>query len=76
MVDPIDGTKNFVRGVPVWCTLIALLEDGDPTVGVISAPALGRRWWAGRGEGAHTSFLGFGVGRGQPVVLGSDHRLG
>jgi histidinol-phosphatase len=58
VVDPIDGTKNFVRGVPVWCTLIALLEDGEPTVGVISAPALGRRWWAGKGQGAHMSFLG------------------
>ncbi len=58
VIDPIDGTKNFVRGVPVWCTLIALLEDGVPTVGVVSAPALGRRWWAGRGRGAHTSFQG------------------
>jgi histidinol-phosphatase len=54
--DPIDGTKNFVRGVPVWCTLIALLVDGTPVVGVVSAPALGRRWWAGAGEGAFTSF--------------------
>jgi len=58
VIDPIDGTKNFVRGVPVWCTLIALLEDGEPTIGVVSAPALGRRWWAGRGQGAYTSFLG------------------
>ena len=54
VLDPIDGTKNFVRGVPVWCTLIALLVDGSPVVGVISAPALGRRWWAGSGEGAFT----------------------
>jgi histidinol-phosphatase len=58
VLDPIDGTKNFVRGVPVWCTLIALVEDGVPVVGVVSAPALGRRWWAGRGQGAHTSFGG------------------
>jgi histidinol-phosphatase len=58
VVDPIDGTKNFVRGVPVWATLIALLDDGVPVVGVISAPAMGRRWWAGRGEGAFTSFGG------------------
>ncbi len=58
VVDPIDGTKNFVRGVPVWATLIALLDDGIPVVGVISAPALQRRWWAGRGEGAFTSFGG------------------
>ena len=57
IIDPIDGTKNFVRGVPVWATLIALV-DGDPAtgsdvvVGVVSAPALGRRWWAARGSGA------------------------
>ena len=58
VLDPIDGTKNFVRGVPVWSTLIALLVDGVPVVGVVSAPALGRRWWAGAGEGAFTSFNG------------------
>ena len=58
VLDPIDGTKNFVRGVPVWSTLIALLVDGIPVVGVVSAPALGRRWWAGDGEGAFTSFRG------------------
>jgi histidinol-phosphatase len=58
VIDPIDGTKNFVRGVPVWSTLIALLVDGTPVVGVVSAPALGRRWWAAHGEGAFTSFRG------------------
>jgi histidinol-phosphatase len=52
VVDPIDGTKNFVRGAPVWATLVALLVDGRVEVGVVSAPALGRRWWAARGEGA------------------------
>ncbi|WP_144205826.1 histidinol-phosphatase [Mycobacterium tilburgii] len=52
IIDPIDGTKNFVRGVPVWASLIALLEDGVPIVGVVSAPALQRRWWAARGRGA------------------------
>lgn len=52
VIDPIDGTKNFVRNVPVWATLIALLEDGKPVVGVVSAPALGRRWWAALGTGA------------------------
>ncbi|HMO11160.1 MAG TPA: inositol monophosphatase family protein, partial [Actinotalea sp.] len=52
VVDPIDGTKNFVRGVPVWATLIALLDDGEPVLGVVSAPALGRRWWAAHGSGA------------------------
>jgi len=52
IVDPIDGTANFLRGVPVWATLIALAIDGVPAVGVVSAPALGLRWWAGRGLGA------------------------
>lgn len=56
VIDPIDGTKNFVRGVPVWATLIALLVDGVPVVGVVSAPALKRRWWAGAGLGAFASF--------------------
>ncbi|KQU53609.1 histidinol phosphatase [Rhodococcus sp. Leaf278] len=55
VVDPIDGTKNFVRGVPVWATLIALLEDGVPQVGVVSAPALNRRWWAAHEQGAWTT---------------------
>ncbi|BBX74443.1 histidinol-phosphatase [Mycobacterium shinjukuense] len=58
IVDPIDGTKNFVRGVPVWASLIALLEDGVPTVGVVSAPALRRRWWAAHGQGAFASVNG------------------
>ncbi|MGN6612785.1 MAG: histidinol-phosphatase [Angustibacter sp.] len=54
VVDPIDGTKNFVRGVPVWATLIALVDDGEPVVGLVSAPALQRRWWAATGSGAWT----------------------
>lgn len=58
VIDPIDGTKNFVRGVPVWASLIALLEDGVPVVGVVSAPALNRRWWASSGEGAWASYDG------------------
>jgi histidinol-phosphatase len=53
IIDPIDGTKNFVRGIPVYATLIALEHDGEIIVGVASAPALGRRWWASRGGGAH-----------------------
>jgi histidinol-phosphatase len=53
IIDPIDGTQGYVRGVPVWATLIALEAHGEPVVGVASAPALGRRWWAARGEGAH-----------------------
>ncbi|MBV9660350.1 MAG: histidinol phosphatase [Acidimicrobiales bacterium] len=52
IVDPIDGTKNFVRRVPVWATLIALEADGMVQLGVVSAPALHRRWWAARGQGA------------------------
>lgn len=52
MLDPIDGTKNFLRGVPVWATLIALLDNGRPIVGVISAPALHSRWWAAAERGA------------------------
>ena len=52
IVDPIDGTMNYVRGIPVWGTLLALERDGVVEVGVVSAPALGRRWWAVRGEGA------------------------
>ena len=52
VIDPIDGTKNYVRGVPVWATLISLMVDGYPQVGVVSAPALGRRWIGITGEGA------------------------
>ena len=43
VIDPIDGTKNFVRGVPVWATLISLMDHGQPVLGVVSAPALQRR---------------------------------
>jgi histidinol-phosphatase len=52
VIDPIDGTKNFIRGVPVWATLIALQQDERTVVGVVSAPALGKRWYATRGGGA------------------------
>ncbi len=55
IIDPIDGTKNYVRGVPVWATLIALLDGDDIVVGVVSAPALARRWWAARGMGAYVT---------------------
>ena len=58
VIDPIDGTKNYIRGVPVWATLIALMELGpggeQPVVGMVSAPALNRRWWAAKGAGAYT----------------------
>ncbi|WP_193607424.1 inositol monophosphatase family protein [Nocardioides lijunqiniae] len=54
IVDPIDGTKNFVRGVPVWATLISLVVDEEVVLGVVSAPMLQRRWWASVGNGAWT----------------------
>ncbi|MFC5992805.1 histidinol-phosphatase [Pseudonocardia hispaniensis] len=55
LLDPIDGTKNFSRGMPVWASLIALTVHGTPVVGVASAPGLGRRWWAAAGAGAWTT---------------------
>jgi histidinol-phosphatase len=58
VIDPIDGTKNYVRTVPVWATLIGLLDADEAVVGVVSAPALGRRWWAARGQGAWAAALG------------------
>ncbi len=54
IIDPIDGTANYLRGVPVWATLIALAIDGKPVVSVVSAPAMGRRWWAAPEVGAFT----------------------
>jgi histidinol-phosphatase len=53
VLDPLDGTEWFARGIPMWGTLIALEQDGEPLVAVVSAPALRRRWWAARGAGAH-----------------------
>ncbi len=61
VIDPIDGTRKFVRGLPGWGTLIALEDAGGMLVGVASAPALGRRWWAGRGLGAFAD--------GQPIQV-------
>ncbi|HEY5231797.1 MAG TPA: inositol monophosphatase family protein [Galbitalea sp.] len=55
ILDPIDGTANFLRGVPIWGTLIALAIDGVPQVGVVSSPALGKRWWAAKGHGAFSA---------------------
>ncbi len=54
VIDPIDGTKNYVRGVPVWATLIGLMDRDRVVMGVVSAPLLGRRWWAASGNGAWT----------------------
>jgi histidinol-phosphatase len=67
ILDPIDGTKSFVRGIPIWATLVALEVDGELAVGVASAPALGRRWWAARGEGAFAD--------GRPVHVSAVDRL-
>lgn len=52
VIDPIDGTAGFLRGLPIWATMIALVVEGTPRVGVVSAPALGQRWWAADGSGA------------------------
>ncbi len=52
IIDPIDGTSGYTRGIPVWATLIALVVDGEVEVAMVSAPALGRRWSAVRGGGA------------------------
>jgi histidinol-phosphatase len=77
VVDPIDGTKNYVRGVPVWATLIALMVSGAqgnlPVVGVVSAPALGRRWWAVQGGGAYT---GRSLSQATPLHVSKVNRIG
>ncbi len=72
IIDPIDGTKNYVRGVPVWATLIGLVDAGEPVVGLVSAPALGRRWWAGRGTGAWT---GRSLSSAKPIAVSGVSRL-
>src|SRR3954452_3561693 len=72
VVDPIDGTKNFVRGVPVWATLIALMVEDEVVVGVVSAPQLNRRWWAMKGGGA---FTGKSLMRPTPCRVSDVSRL-
>jgi histidinol-phosphatase len=67
IVDPIDGTRNFSRGIPIWAFLLALERDGELVVAVVSAPALGRRWWATRGGGARAD--------GTPVHVSRVERL-
>jgi histidinol-phosphatase len=52
IIDPIDGTKSYVRGLPIWATLIGLEHAGELVLGVASAPGLNARWWGGRGIGA------------------------
>lgn len=53
ILDPIDGTKNYIRGVPIWATLIALRQNGNIITTVVSAPAINRRWYASKGNGAY-----------------------
>jgi histidinol-phosphatase len=72
VIDPIDGTKNYVRGVPVWATLIALMDNEEPVVGLVSAPALGRRWWAGVGHGA---YAGRHAAAATPIKVSGVSRL-
>jgi histidinol-phosphatase len=67
IIDPIDGTRNFSRGIPVWATQIALERDGAVEAGVVSAPALGRRWWAERGGGAFAN--------GEPIRVSGIARI-
>ena len=74
VIDPIDGTKSYVRGIPVWATLLALQDRGDVSVAVASAPAIGRRWWASRGQGA---FMRDGLGdRPRPLRVSAIRELG
>ena len=75
VVDPIDGTSNFVRGVPVWATLIALVHEGEPVLGVVSAPALGMRLLAARGLGAHHSTSNSATMTAQPIRVSDVSEL-
>jgi histidinol-phosphatase len=72
VIDPIDGTANYVRGVPVWASLIALMVEDEVVAGVVSAPALGRRWWASKGDGA---YCGKGLMSAQPCRVSSVSSL-
>lgn len=66
VIDPIDGTKNFIRGVPVWATLIGLVHHGTAQVGLVSCPALGKRWWAATGGGA---WMGSSLANATPMAV-------
>ena len=73
VLDPIDGTKNYVRGVPVWATLVGLMDGPDVVVGVVSAPALSRRWWGALGGGAWT---GRSLTKASPCRVSGVTKLG
>lgn len=75
IIDPIDGTANFLRGVPIWGTLIALAIEGEPVVGVVSAPALGKRWWAARGHGAWMQETNVAGAAAQPLQVSGVSEL-
>jgi histidinol-phosphatase len=72
VIDPIDATKNFIRGVPIWATLIALMDGDTPVIGLVSAPALGRRWWAAAGHGA---YAGRHTAAASPIKVSGVQRL-
>ena len=75
-IDPIDGTHNFMRGVPLFGTLLAVEVDGELQVGVMSAPALGGRWFARRGGGAWAvSSIGRDAGARRPIRVSRVARL-
>jgi histidinol-phosphatase len=69
IIDPIDGTSNFVRGVPVWATLIAIAVEDEVVASCVSAPALGRRWWASKGGGAYTGKSAIRAGLVDEIVV-------
>ena len=75
ILDPIDGTHSYARGIPIWATLIACERDGTLEVGVASAPALGTRWWAGRGLGAYRSALPARGHSGARIAVSSVARV-
>ncbi len=72
VIDPIDGTKNYIRGIPIWATLIALMDGDQAVVGLVSAPALARRWWAAIGHGA---YAGRHASAATPIHVSGVHRL-
>ena len=72
IIDPVDGTKNFIRDIPVWATLIALVDERKPVVGVVSAPALGMRWFAAKGDGA---WKGTSLRHAEPIAVSKRAEL-
>jgi histidinol-phosphatase len=75
-IDPIDGTHNFVRGVPLFGTLLAVERDGELQLGVMSAPELGERWFAWRGGGAWAMRTDRPGSRERPIHASAVERIG